>query len=312
MKLLGIAGKTCLRYAALENAIVWLGHHQPHLHVTKSLCYHTGEAASLRKGDDILRVAVLRSGAKMRVTLDEHAFRQIYFYGVYEPEVSALVRHLGKPEQVWLDVGANIGYFTILIASLVGSTGEVHAFEPNPDMMKQINHSVSLNGMEQVQRNGAAVSDNSGTEAILYIPLSQSGQSGQSSLLVHRDIAEKRKVSVQTISLDDYLAGIDKPADFMKIDVEGLELLVFQGMKQTLENQPPKVIICEVSDLPDCLASQSELIEHLAHYHYLPHIIKGEGLFLYKSGDILAQEDYNFAFVQPSAMPLVEALVKSR
>jgi FkbM family methyltransferase len=312
MKLLEIAGKTCQHYAALENAIVWLGHHQPNSRVTKSLCYHTGEAASLKNADDISRIAVLHNGAKIGVTLSEHSFRQIYFYGTYEPEVSALVCHLAKPKQVWLDVGANVGYFTILIASLIGPTGKVHTFEPNPDMMKQINHSVSLNGIEHVQKNEVAVSNISGAEAILYIPTSQSGQSGQSSLIVHRDIAEKRKVSVQTVSLDDYLAEIKKPADFMKIDVEGLEILVFQGMKQTLENQPPKVIICEVSDLPDCLASQSELIEHLVQYHYLPYIIKKEGLFLYKAGDVLAQEDYNFAFVQPSAMPLVEALIKSR
>ncbi len=302
--------KFCASNTLAERATVWLGHKLPDWKVTKSLCYHTGEEAFLKNAGGGFRVAVLRNGARMGVTLDEHSFRQIYFYGTYEPEVTALMRHLAKPGQVWLDVGANIGYFTIFIASLVGPTGEVHAFEPNPDMMKQIARSVRLNGVEHVQMVEAAVSNVSGEEANLYIPLSHSGQSGQSSLLIHRDIAGRRKVCVQTVSLDDYLASVGRHADFMKIDVEGLEILAFQGMERTLRSHPPKVIICEVSDLPDCLASQSELIDHLVQYHYTPYVIKEEGLFLYKSGNPLAQEDYNFAFVQPEALPLVETVVK--
>ena len=305
-------GRLCAGNAIAEQAVVWLGHHLPDGKVTQSLCYHTGEQAFSKNAEGSSRIAVLRNGAKMKVTLDEHSFRQIYFYGTYEPEVTALMCLLARPGQVWLDVGANIGYFTILLASLVGPTGEVHAFEPNPDMMKQIAHSVSLNGAEQVRRVESAVSNVSGEEAVLYIPLSHSGQSGQSSLLIHRDIAENRKVCVQTVSLDDYLEGLGKRADFMKIDVEGLEILAFRGMERTLRSQPPKVIICEVSDLPDCLASQSELIDHLVQYSYRPYLIKQDGLFLYKPGDPLAQADYNFAFVQPEALPFVETLVKSK
>ena len=303
-------GKFCANNNVAEKCTVWLGHHFPGWKVTRSLCYHTGEGVSAETAG-CYRVAVLLNGARMGVTLDEHSFRQIYFYGTYEPEVTALMYHLAGPGQVWLDVGANIGYYTILLASLVGPMGEVHAFEPNPDMAKQITNSLSMNGFQQVQKIELAVSNVSGEEAILHIPLSHSGQSGQSSLLVHRDIAESREVRVQTVSLDDYLGGIEKGADFMKIDVEGLEILAFRGMKHILQSLPPQIIISEVSDLPDCLASQNELISYLAQYRYLPFIIKRDGLALYKPGDVLEAEYYNFAFVQPGALPLVKSLVKS-
>ena len=114
-----------------------------------------------------------------------------------------------------------------------------------------------------------------------------------------------------TICLDDYRARIGKAIDFMKIDVEGLEILAFRGMTETLRTQPPKVIICEVSDLPDCLVSQNELIDFLMGFGYVPYIIRQEGLFVFHSGNPLAQEDYNFAFVQPSALSLVQGLVNA-
>lgn len=303
-----------LSQAAAEHLAVWLGHHYPTWRLTTSLCYHAGEAAFWNAPGDATRRAALRgSGGVMEVTLEEHSFREMYFFGTYEPDVTTVIKHLAKPGQKWLDVGANIGYFTILLSALVGPDGEVHAFEPNPVMVCRLERSLRQNGANNVFLNPCAVSNVSGVEVTLYVPLSHCGQSGQASLLRHQDIAESQMVSVTTTTLDAYLAPLEQEIDFMKIDVEGLELLVFQGMKEAFARRRPKIIIAEVSHLPDCLAPPRQLIGLLIQAGYCPYRIRKQGLFAYDESYALdAERDYNFLFALPEATRSIQGIIRQK
>ncbi len=310
MKFTSTFGKLLASWPPAERAVVWLGHHHPHSWLTRSLCYHTGEQACLKRPDKTERTARLSNGALMCLTLDDHQFRHIYFYGTYEPEVTALIQHLAKPGQVWFDVGANIGYYTILLSRLVGPQGWVHAFEPNSVVADYLTQSLVLNDIHNVCLTRAAVSEISGGEVSLYIPVSKTGDSGQSSLLVHESVTHTREVSVPVLSLGAYVDDTGTSPDFMKIDIEGLEILAFRGMDNILTQKPPAVIISEVSHLPGCLATPEELIAYLMDFGYIPYRIREQGLYQYTLGNPLdGQRDFNFAFVQPDAFSLVQALI---
>ena len=303
-------GSLCARQSVLEKGVAWLGHHHSHSRLVSSLCYHVGEEVYLHSHNASNRVAVLQNGTKMSVTLEEHAFRQIYFFGHYEPEVTALMKLVAAPGQTWLDVGGNIGYYTLLLASLVGPGGSVHVFEPNPAVADRIEESVRLNAYSNVKLVRAAVSDTHGEQATLYVPTAESGQSGQSSLIVHQELTDTIKVVVPTVALDTYVEETKCLVDFMKIDIEGLELLALKGMQNTLRQRPPKIILCEVSHFPDCLATPDELIAHLMQYGYIPYRIRHEGLFLHTPGEYLhPQLDMNVAFTLPDAVPLLQPLI---
>ncbi len=312
MRLLEIAGKACSSFPKLENAVVWLGHHRPTSRLTESLCYHVGEQAFLRE-PNAEKIAVLQTGARLQVTLSEHMFRHLYFYGVHEQEVTALVVHLAGAGQTWLDVGGNIGYFSVLLSSLVGPSGRVHVFEPNSTVADYIQRSVSLNKAENIYLNQAAVSSASGDEITLYVPVDANatdGGSGRSSLIPQSDIVQTREVRVPVVALDDYIEQKQIAVDFMKIDVEGFEIQAFKGMSKTLTAHPPKVIICEVSHRPGCLASPKELISFVTQFGYQPYSIRREGLYPHLQGSLLHPDlDANVAFVHPGALPMVEALI---
>lgn len=155
-----------------------------------------------------------------------------------------------RPGDVVFDVGANEGYFTLLASDLVGSAGEVHAFEPVPPTFKKAEEN-----LRQMQRsnnhrlNLFACSDEAG-DVILHVP----GEDfGQASLRV-QDAGSWRKVqnietySSRAIRLDDYINEHQiSRMDFMKVDVEGAELHVLRG-SQNLINRFHPLLFLEVCE----------------------------------------------------------------
>ncbi|BAZ32299.1 methyltransferase FkbM family protein [Cylindrospermum sp. NIES-4074] len=301
-------GWLCAQSPILEKIVVWLGHRYPKFKPVSSLCWHTGEQIYLRSPHH-QRIAVLDNCCQLQVTLAEYGFREIYFFGVCEPAVTAIVKHLAKPGQIWLDVGANVGYFTILLSKIVGETGKIYAFEPNPITANLTENSILLNQVSNVTLVREAVSNSVGQKVILNVPMNESVRA---SIIRQEDILDFNKISVYTVSLDSYLSAHEIQVDFMKVDIEGAEILAFQGMASTLKNCPPKVIVSEVSHRPECLATPQQLIEYLITFDYCPYRVRDEGLFAYQSGEYLHPDlDKDIAFVQPSALPLIQSLLAS-
>jgi FkbM family methyltransferase len=140
------------------------------------------------------------------------------------------------------DVGANIGFFSLLSAKLAGPGGRVEAFEPVPDNAAAIRANAALNGFETIGVHQVAVSDRNGTGEVC-IPVESSWahltDRGQHP-------ATEEVIPVQLTVLDDQIAaGLIPRPDVVKIDVEGFELQVLNGLRRTLARDPV-TIICEL------------------------------------------------------------------
>lgn len=148
--------------------------------------------------------------------------------GTYEPEQTRLFEELLRPGHTVLDVGANVGYYTLLASVLVGDPGRVHAFEPEPRNAGFLRRHASLNRRGNVRVEQAAVSDREGTARFDF---------GSGSGTGH--LADSGAIEVRTLSLDDYCAQHGLAPHAIKIDVEGAEMSVLQGARETLVRHRP-------------------------------------------------------------------------
>jgi FkbM family methyltransferase len=165
-----------------------------------------------------------------------------YALGTAEPLVQrALVEHL-RPGDVFYDAGANVGFFTVLGARLVTPKGRVVAFDPVPSNAQSLRRNVELNGFRNVTVLERALGDTSGS-AVLEVGV-QTGHSRLKSFGTPPDHAAS--ITVPVVSIDDVVRTEEvPPPDFAKIDVEGAEVAVLKGMRETMFEHRPK-IICEV------------------------------------------------------------------
>lgn len=186
-----------------------------------------------------------------------HWLRKQYYPGVVRRfderkwPCAEIVKKLVQPGDVVIDVGANIGYISHLLAQWVGPEGKVHALEPVPGTFDLLRHSLSrLHGSQVVLYNVAA-SSKSG-QAVMEIPEYEGGgENLYESRVVDAENAAKgghRTVTVELRTLDDMFLGSDQPVACIKIDVEGHELDAVRGGEQVLERWAPALVI-EVSTL---------------------------------------------------------------
>ncbi len=179
--------------------------------------------------------------------------------GGLEPYESELFLSCLAPGMTVLDVGANIGYYTVHAARAVGPGGRVHAFEPDPRTAQSLRANVRLNALENVTVHELAVSEGPGSRELIL-----SGTASHSGL--SRTMDEKSIVGaapVEAVALDDVLDGAS--VDVMKMDVEGEEPFVLRGMQRTLERSPRLRLFLEFSpaSLEAAGSSATELLETL-------------------------------------------------
>jgi len=175
---------------------------------------------------------------------------------------TATLRRKIKTGMTVVDLGANIGVYTLLAASLVGKRGRVYAFEPDPVNYALLEKNVRENGYRNVLCRQQAVSDTSG-EALLF-----KGEYGVShSLSAFAGVNPGISRTVDTISLDDFFREQGwPPADFIKMNIEGWECFVIAGMTEVLHRSPRLKMILEFNpDLvkkldvnPECYIKQLE------------------------------------------------------
>ncbi len=158
----------------------------------------------------------------------------------FEPELSAHIHSWVRPGHVALDVGANVGFYSLLLAHLVGPTGAVHAFEPDPQSSRWLLENVRLNRLEQVTPWLLALSSADGVSD-LHLDL----RASRSTSLVAGwglpvDQHRRQRLRAATARLDSL--EIDA-VDFIKIDVEGAELEFLIGARDTLSRSRPVLLI---------------------------------------------------------------------
>jgi FkbM family methyltransferase len=166
----------------------------------------------------------------------------IYFQGASEPELSGFLKQYLKQGMVFADVGAHLGEYTILAASLVGNSGRVHAFEACPDTFEILGANIRLNLTENVTAYPWAVwKENGLTE------FEKSPEPSTSALRPgHNSLQGGSLVQVRAISLDAHFGQIEsrKPG-LIKIDVEGAELQVLEGAKGLLSSPTAPDLVIE-------------------------------------------------------------------
>lgn len=165
-------------------------------------------------------------------------------FGSYEFAVSALLRAFLKPGDVFVDVGANIGYFSVLGASRVGPSGLVLAFEPNRRIRARLERNVSLNDLTQVRVRSEAVSDAEGTLHLLEPAATDND--GLSRLV---RASEPGSVPTKTLRLDAVAELLASPPSLIKVDVEGHELEVFAGATGLLAQDDAPALVFEAFDV---------------------------------------------------------------
>jgi FkbM family methyltransferase len=174
--------------------------------------------------------------------LDDWIQCSIYAFGEWEPVITAYVRDRLKPGDVFIDIGANIGYYSILAGIKVGTSGFVHAIEASPRTFDLLNSNLSINFVTNVQTYNVAVADKSG-ELTLWVR--EKDNIGRSTVVeVQRGDSGIVESRVRSLPLPAIVPENDiLRARFIKIDVEGAEWLVLQGIKHLLPRFSPNTEI---------------------------------------------------------------------
>lgn len=178
----------------------------------------------------------------MSLRLDLHAEKD-YWLGTFEPALQAGIADLVKPGMVAYDVGANIGYITLLLAREVGKNGRVYSFEALPQNLERLEENVRLNELQdRVEIIAGAVAGQSGP---LRFWVGPSGGMGKAEGSAGRQSVNYRdSIQVEGYSLDDFVYHRNhQQPTVVKMDIEGGEVLALPGMRQVLALARPIVLL---------------------------------------------------------------------
>ena len=188
--------------------------------------------------------------------------------GVWDPHVEACIRTILRPGQTAIDVGANVGYFTAVMAQCVGPTGRVWSFEPVPETFELLTLCNSLNGYGHVTPMRVALGAANGSIEITY----DKRHSGIATMHPDQVAGDTQRVKLR--SLDALVASGDVQGrpDLIKVDVEGHELEALRGARETIAQASPTIVF-ELNERTArvagwTLAELAELLLSLGDYSF--------------------------------------------
>jgi FkbM family methyltransferase len=205
-----------------------------------------GRFAVVRGANDFLVKSFKQTYAEVqghRMFLDAADSLSLSVNGAYEPFETELLHSLVKPGDTVLDIGANIGYYTLILARLVGERGKVYAFEPDPTNYELLKRNIALNGYKNVVPVMKATSNKNGT---LRLYLCRDNKA------MHRVYDSQYCdgfIEIEAIRLDDYFAGREEKIDFIKIDIEGAEYAALEGMATLLGKSRRAILVTEYTPI---------------------------------------------------------------
>lgn len=207
-----------------------------------------------------------------KIVIDGHVFfaqkldriLALYFlkYKGLEDSESTFFKKSIKKDWTIVDIGANLGYYSLLAARLTGPTGRVFAFEPDQENFRLLKENIQANQYKNIEALPLAVSNKSG-DTFFYTSSENSGD--------HRiyDTGEDRATTkVKTIALDDFFQ--DDHIDFIKMDIQGAEPLAIQGMDRILRNNPHIIILTEFwpEGLRQCGTTPTHFLDTMKAYGF--------------------------------------------
>jgi FkbM family methyltransferase len=244
------------------------------------------------------RTVRTRHGFQLSVELDDWLGRHVYVTGEYEPGTSRVIGDLLRPGDTVIDVGANIGYFTLLASRRIGASGTVFAFEPLPRTRDGLERNLQLNGVSNVLVRAEAASNVAGEATFYEGPPTHRGTSSLRPLE-----NASRRIRIRTDRLDDVLPE-DCRINLVKIDVEGAEYQVLEGMDARIRRDRPDLVV-EVTDeyLRVTGASAEQLCRWLFERGYRMFVIDNEGLVPVEGYTAALPRQFNALFSSRPELP---------
>jgi FkbM family methyltransferase len=209
-------------------------------------------------------VVMLRSGALIQVDPTDYLQLLIYYLGTFEPHCLSLMKSCVSKGATVIDVGANIGIYTLESSFAIGQMGRVISIEPAPLNVQALKKSIELNCMTNVTLIEVAVGDSTGSATL---SLAQGGNLGMFSLAQQKS---DKSYDVEVRCLDDLLEENDiAVVDFIKMDIEGSEYRALCGAVRILRRcQPPVLVELNEKALRSCHSSSQEVKELLCNLGY--------------------------------------------
>lgn len=238
----------------------------------------------------------LDKGFMMNLDLNDPEQLKVYFYGHYHERYEAdLVARLLENDDVFWDIGANVGYFTLVAAMALANRGQIIAFEPGQNAYARLMENISLNPFGNIRTYPVAVSDREG-EAVLHV----SGDIADSSASLFLAGGGHGGHEVcRTVALDKFLTAENlRPPTLIKLDAEGAELAVLQGAQGLISQSPPMFLMeMEEKTLKAASASKAAIQQFLSGYGYrAAHLRKGRW---YATTDLDAVKGRNIFWFNP-------------
>jgi len=179
-----------------------------------------------------------------KLFLDKNDSLSLSINGIYEEFETNIVKKEITSGDVVIDIGANIGYYTLIFAKLVGNGGKVFAFEPDPTNFELLKKNVEINGFKNVILEQKALSNNPGK---MMLSLNKENTAGHH--LNFKNDFVSNSVEVDVLSLDEYFSNDNTTINFIKMDVEGAESNVIRGMTNILKNSKSLKMIVEYNPI---------------------------------------------------------------
>ncbi|AQU71002.1 FkbM family methyltransferase [Streptomyces niveus] len=240
------------------------------------------------------RVAGCRFGARFTVDTRDLIQRYLYMFGVWEPHMTRWLQSRLGSGDTFLDVGANIGYYSVLAAQLVGDRGHVVAIEASSAFHQKLQQQARLNDARNIRTVNGAVSDERRT---LIFVLASSSNMGANSIVPYDGPAES-SFEVEAFPLGELLTPEEiSTARVIKIDVEGAEGSVVRGMIPLLDKLRPE---CEITVevTPDRMAQLGDSAEELMQ------TMQEHGFHAYRLSNEYTPESYVAALRGERAIPV--------
>lgn len=220
-------------------------------------------------------------GAWMSLDLNDWVQYLILRNGAYEPETIALLRRLLRPGDRFVDVGGNVGLHTLAAAGVVGESGRVIVLEPSPQVFPRLLRNLALNRLRHVDPVLVAASNRSGLIRLALVPEDNLGTGGEATS------PSQEAYTATVVELATLLAELQVPSiDVVKIDVEGQEQKVLEGLFRTDRYRPRHLLVEFRPDTPMYGLRPADLLALLTAEGYTLTTIHGQP---YALGDTLPE-----------------------
>ena len=259
-------------YASFLNLVQ---NHHVSVDYLANLFLESAELQHLQAERDKPVLVQLPQNYKLYVRLIDHFVgKSIADSRLYEPHVTRALEELLKPEMLFLDIGGNIGFFSMLAGALVGPKGRVLAFEPMPANCELFRQSIAINGFDHVTLYPYAAAEKAQTFSLHNVAKSSN------SRMVEVTAADATPLIIEAVRLDDFLT--DLPAlHVVKMDIEGAEPRAVAGMRGLIQQFKPTIVFEYAPDLIEVTSGSRPVafLQEIAAMgytlHHLPHDFHG-------------------------------------